>query len=131
MLGCLEQNLCPTVCSQITDHLSAENVLKGEFENNAAHQRLKNPMDSKRKNLNQQKNWCTRSLKLPPKMQAMSAVVSLLSHHRSYHHYGAAEKSLICNVLDFFEKERNLGRRVCVRSAARRTARACKVCVLL
>ena len=45
------------------------------------------------------------------------------------HHYGAAEKSLICNVLDFFEKERNLGRRVCVRSAVRRTALACKVCV--
>ena len=45
----------PTVCSQITDHLSAENVLKREFEKNAAHQRLKNPMDSVRKNLNQAK----------------------------------------------------------------------------
>ena len=52
-----------------------------------------------------------------------SAVVSFLSHH-----YGAVEKSF-CNVLDFFEKEMNLGRRVCVRSAVRRTALACKVSV--
>ena len=44
-----------TVCSQITDRLSAENVLKREFEKNDAHQRLKNPMDSVRKNLNQAK----------------------------------------------------------------------------